>query len=235
MSTHRFPKSERKRFEILKSAAAVFRRRGYYGASVEEIASALNMTKGNLYYYFKNKEEILFVCHDYALDIILEHLNEVETSTDPADTKVHRLVTGFVHLFIDVLQGMAWTIDVEPLSPALRKRVIAKRDRFDAGLRRILQEGIEQGVFSASDPKLLSFAILGAINWIPRWYDPAGQASSNDIAEVFASFLVRGLRPDEVEATESVATPREPKLARSRASSRSVLNTPRRPDRSALS
>ena len=53
-------RTTRKRIEIMKSAASVFRRRGYHGASVEEIAGALNMTKGNLYYYFKNKEEILF-------------------------------------------------------------------------------------------------------------------------------------------------------------------------------
>ena len=53
-----------RRIDILKSAAAAFRRRGFHGASVDEIASALEMTKGNLYYYFKNKEEILFACHE---------------------------------------------------------------------------------------------------------------------------------------------------------------------------
>ena len=205
---HPLPKSARKRFEILKSAAAVFRRRGYYGASVDEIASALNMTKGNLYYYFKNKEEILFVCHDYALDAILERLKEVERSNEPPDRKVHLLVTGFVHLFIDVLQGMAWTIDVEPLSPALRKKVIAKRDRFDQGLRRILQQGMDEGLFRQTDSKLLSFAILGAINWIPRWYDPEGRASSDEIAEVFADYLVSGLRaaPTEIAARRRPAS-----------------------------
>lgn len=212
---HPLPKSARKRFEILKSAAAVFRRRGYYGASVDEIASALKMTKGNLYYYFKNKEEILFVCHDYALDIILERLKEVERSTDPPDRKVHELITGFVHLFIDVLQGMAWTIDVEPLAPALRKKVIAKRDRFDAGLRRILQEGMEQGIFARSDPKLLSFAILGSINWIPRWYDPDGRATSGEIAEVFADFLVGGLRAERV-LPPTAGLPRRARRVRAR-------------------
>ena len=55
----RTPATSDRRIEILKSAAAAFRRRGYHGASVDEIASALEMTKGNLYYYFKNKEEIL--------------------------------------------------------------------------------------------------------------------------------------------------------------------------------
>ena len=45
-----------RRIEILKSAAAAFRRRGYHGASVDEIASALEMTKGNLYYYFRTRK-----------------------------------------------------------------------------------------------------------------------------------------------------------------------------------
>jgi AcrR family transcriptional regulator len=60
----RTSRSEERRLEILKSAAAAFRRRGYHGASVEEIARALRMTKGSLYYYFRNKEAILFACHD---------------------------------------------------------------------------------------------------------------------------------------------------------------------------
>ena len=33
------------------------------------------MTKGNLYYYFRNKEEILFACHDYSLDVLLALLD----------------------------------------------------------------------------------------------------------------------------------------------------------------
>ena len=58
--------------QILKSAAAAFRRLGYHGATVEEIAAALHMKKGNLYYYFRNKEEILFACHQYSLDRLHE-------------------------------------------------------------------------------------------------------------------------------------------------------------------
>ena len=56
------------RVDILTSAAKAFRRLGYHGATVQQIAAALHMKKGNLYYYFKNKEEILFACHQYSLD-----------------------------------------------------------------------------------------------------------------------------------------------------------------------
>ena len=64
------------RVEILKSAADAFRRLGYHGATVEQIAAALHMKKGNLYYYFQNKEEILFACHQYSLDRCWQLLDE---------------------------------------------------------------------------------------------------------------------------------------------------------------
>ena len=71
------------RVDILKSAAKAFRRVGYHGATVEQIAAALQMKKGNLYYYFRNKEEILFACHQYSLDRLHELLDQVETSGLP--------------------------------------------------------------------------------------------------------------------------------------------------------
>src|SRR5438094_4867755 len=85
------------RVQILKSAAAAFRRLGYHGATVEEIAAALHMKKGNLYYYFRNKEEILFACHQYSLDRLLALLDEVEQSEAAADEKMRRLNVAFVH------------------------------------------------------------------------------------------------------------------------------------------
>jgi len=182
-----------RRIEILKSAAAAFRRRGYHGASVDEIASALEMTKGNLYYYFKNKEEILFACHDYSLDLLLALTAEVLADGTPPDVKLRRLVLAFVHLILDELHGTALTLDPEALSPPLLERVIARRDQFDQGMRRIIQEGMDQGVFSCGDPKMIEFAIMGAVNWIPKWFDPAGPATSEQIGTAFADYLVGGL------------------------------------------
>jgi AcrR family transcriptional regulator len=179
--------------EILKSAAAAFRRRGYHGASVEEIARDLRMTKGSLYYYFKNKEEILYFCHDYSLNILLELLAHAEAEARAPDQRLHQLVVAFVHMIIDELQGTALTMDLQALSPRLLRKVIVKRDLFDRGVRRILKEGMDQGLFARGDPKLLTFAILGAVNWITRWFDPRGPARSEEIAQAFADYLLSGL------------------------------------------
>ena len=183
-----------RRTEILKSAAAAFRRRGYHGASVDEIASALKMTKGNLYYYFENKEEILFACHEYSLKKLLALMAEVRAETATPEAKLRKLVLAFVHTILDDLHGTALTLDPEALSPPLLKRIIAKRDQFDHGIRTIIQQGIDQGVFRPGDPKMIEFAMMGAVNWIPKWFDPAGEWTSDQICDAFADYLVGGLK-----------------------------------------
>ena len=182
------------RVEILKSAAAAFRRLGYHGATVEQIAAALHMKKGNLYYYFKNKEEILFACHQYSLDRLLNLLEEVQLSGAPPPDKLRTLIIACVHTILDELHGTALILELEALSPAHFKAVVARRDRFDRGIRQVLEEGIADGSFAPHDVKLRSFALLGAVNWIPRWFNPGGPATSTEIADRFADYLIAGLR-----------------------------------------
>jgi len=182
------------RVEILKSAAAAFRRLGYHGATVEQIAAALDMKKGNLYYYFKNKEEILFACHQYSLDRLTTLLHQVQESGHRPDAKLRHLIDAFVHTILDELHGTALFLDLEALTPAHLKTVIARRDEFERGVRQVLEEGMHEGIFQRGDPKLLAFALFGAVNWIPRWYKPEGPASSKTIADLFADFFVAGLR-----------------------------------------
>ena len=182
-------KNGKRRIEILRSAAAAFHRRGYYGASVDAVARALNMTGPNLYYYFKDKEEILFACHDYGLDLLLDMLKQVEASTDPSEEKLHKLIVGFVRMMIDEFNGSMLMLSVEGLSPRRLQTIIKKRDRFDRGIRRIIQAEMNEGKIGKTEPKLISFAILGALNWISRWYDPRRPANSEQIGEAFADYL----------------------------------------------
>ena len=183
------------RVEILKSAALAVRQLGYHGATVEQIAATLEMKKGNLYYYFKNKEDILFGCHQYSLDNLLGTLAEIEASDIRPDEKLRRLIVSFVHIILDHLFGIALFMDLEALNPEHRVMVIERRDLFDRGLRRVVQQGVEEGLFRPVDIKLVSFAILGAVNWIRRWYSSDGPSTSQEIADRFADFLLAGLRP----------------------------------------
>jgi AcrR family transcriptional regulator len=95
------------RVEIMKSAAGAFKRLGYHGATLEEIAAALKMKKGNLYYYFRSKEEILFACHQYSVDRLIDVLHTVEEEDLPPEQKLRQLIVAFVHTILDDLHGTA--------------------------------------------------------------------------------------------------------------------------------
>jgi AcrR family transcriptional regulator len=194
------------RVDILKAAAKAFRRLGYHGATVEEIAAALHMKKGNLYYYFKNKEEILFACHQYSLDRLTQLLDEIQGSGLAPGAKLRRLIVAFVHTILDELHGTALFLELEALTPAHLKAVIVRRDRFDHGVRQVLEEGMASGAFGPGNPKLLAFALFGAVNWIPRWFSPDGPATSQQIGDLFADFFINGLRDPRTAATHDSAT-----------------------------
>jgi AcrR family transcriptional regulator len=183
------------RVDILKRAAKSFRKLGYHGATVEQIAAALHMKKGNLYYYFKNKEEILFACHQYSLDQLTQLLQQIQESGAPPDDKLRQLIVAFVHTILDELHGTALFLDLEALTPQHLKTVIVRRDQFEKGVRQVLQQGMDTGTFGRGDPKLLAFALFGAVNWIPRWFSPNGPSTSQEIADRFADYLIAGLRP----------------------------------------
>jgi AcrR family transcriptional regulator len=183
------------RIDILKSASAAFRKLGYHGATVEQIAAALHMNKGNLYYYFKSKEEILFACHEYSHDRLQELLDQTCRGTARPEAKLRRLIHAAVHVILDELHGTALLVDLEALTPAHRRAVIERRDKFDHGMRMIIEEGIATGAFKSTNPKLIGFAMLGAVNWIAKWFNPNGPSTSDEVANRFADYLIDGLRP----------------------------------------
>jgi TetR/AcrR family transcriptional regulator len=197
--------------EILKSAAAAFRMRGYHATSVDDIAQTLRMTKGSLYYYFKNKEEILYVCHDHTLDLLLRALKDIQAGDESPQDKLRAVVVAFVMLMTEELHGTAAvTLDVKELSPPLRRKITAKRDRFDRAVRRIIRQGVDEGVFRSIDVKFTTFAIMGGINWIPHWFDPSGKADARAIGVAFADFFVAGLLRAPADVAKLAASRQRP-------------------------
>ena len=196
-------KTELKREAILRSAAAAFRRKGYHGTSMEDISDALLMTKGSLYYYFKDKEEILFACHDFSLDRVLEKMREVIEAQKAANSadKLGALIQGLVDVMIDDLQGSALALDFTALRDELLEKIIIKRDQFERGMRVVISEGVKNGEFRNVDPKLATFAILGAINWISKWYRPDGSFKAADIGRMYSDLFVKGLSQGELPDT----------------------------------
>jgi AcrR family transcriptional regulator len=180
---------------ILRAAASVFRDQGFAETGMREIAAAADMTPGNLYYYFKSKADILFFCQDHSVDRMLATTTALRREHLPADESLRRVIAAHLVCLLDELDGAAAHTEVDALPPPLRQRIVAKRDRYERAVRRIVAGGIADGTFATGDPVLLTRAILGALNWTTRWYRPGGALRPAAVAGAFADYLVRGLRP----------------------------------------
>ncbi len=181
------------RLEILRAAARIFRARGFAAAGMRDIAEAADLSSGNLYHYFRGKEEILFFCQDRALDRLLAALATARHARGPATDRLRGLAVAHVRCLLDEVEGSAAHLEVDALPPARRAPIVAKRDRYERGVRGLVAEGIRRGELRASDPTIATRAFLGALNWTAQWFRPDGAASPQRVADEVADFAVAGL------------------------------------------
>lgn|SRR5574341_573505 len=179
--------------EIFRSLGLVLRERGVASLTMQEIARRLGITKGNLYYYFRDKQDLLYQCHLACMKLSLLALKESRRSPKGPAERLRAVLTQHIRAITDEVYGAVMLTDLESLAPLQRRRYVVMRDRFERGVRALIREGIARDEFREVDPRLAGFAILGAINWIPKWYSPNGPLSAAAIAEAFADFLVTAL------------------------------------------
>lgn len=194
-SPHVRAKRQRRRAEILHSALRAFRARGYHATTLEDIAAQLGMRSAALYHYFPDKEAILYACHREGLAEVERILADARARHATARERLAHAIREHVRVMTDTLEGSALALEVSALSPRHRAEVIAQRDRYERGLRDIVAEGVGSAEFRALDPKLAVFAILGAINWVARWYRPEGGMQAPALGAQFADHLINGLTP----------------------------------------
>lgn len=192
-SQHVRDKRQRRRAEILSAALRAFRDHGYHVTTLEHIADRLGVRKTALYHYFPDKEAILYACHRESLAQVHRHVEEARSRYARAADRLAHVIREHVRVMTDTLEGSTLAFEVTALAPAHQAEVIASRDRYERALREIIEQGIAEGDFRPLDPKVPVFAILGAINWIARWYRPEGSLHAPELGIQFADHLIRGL------------------------------------------
>jgi len=107
--------------------------------------------------------------------------------------QTREVLCAHVHYLLEELEGSAAHWEVEVLPDDLRRRIVEKRDRYERGLAALVQRGVEDGEFVACDAKLVTRAVLGALNWTARWFQSGGGKSAATVAGTLSSYLIRGL------------------------------------------
>jgi AcrR family transcriptional regulator len=191
-SLHIREKRQRRRTEILHAALKAFRERGYHATTLEDIADRLGVRKTALYHYFPDKDALLYECHRESL-AELERILAGARELDSAHEQLAFVIREHVRVMIETLEGSPLAFEVPALAAPRQKEIIAGRDRYERALRKMIADGVASGEFRDVNAKTAVFAILGAINWIARWYRPEGALHAEELGAEFAEHLLGGL------------------------------------------
>lgn len=182
--------------EICRIAARVFYSKGYDGASMQDIAEAVGLTKAGLYHHVGSKDRLLFEIMNYGMDILQETvINRIESIEEPR-TRLRQLIAGHIDL---VVRARDFEITVilhenRSLKGELREKINSRKRSYIHYLEQLIER------VQALDPRpprisppLAAFALLGMINWLYQWYRPEGPIAQQELAGNYVDFFFRGL------------------------------------------
>jgi AcrR family transcriptional regulator len=183
-----------RRAEICRTAAQIFRDRGYDATSVSDIARALGMTKAGLYHYFDSKEALLFEIMTYGLDRVRDEvLVPVRIIGDPEE-RLRQIVIRHARIATHGRGAVANLGDeIRALPPPARKQIEERMRRYFDLVRTTLVELRSAGRLRRVDPTVAAFSLLGMILWLPRWFRQDGRLSQEQVADEIANIALAGL------------------------------------------
>ena len=180
-----------------------------------EIAEEAGLSPGNLYYYFRGKDELLFFCQDRTLCQMHAAVELARATEAPLAEQLRSVLAAHLHCMLDEMEGATAHLEVEALPDKLRRQIVDKRDGYERAVRALVAKGVKRGEFVACDAALVTRAMLGAVNWSARWYRPDGAQTVAAIAQALPEYLVRGLTVPARDPSGSTAAATLPRRAKS--------------------
>lgn len=191
------------RHDILEAAAAAFTRSGYDATTIDDIADELSATKGRVYHYYRSKADIF-------LDVVVTGMRELLAEVGPlaagegtAVERLSRMVRRHAGMMMErnAFQRVAvQAVEMRRLGQGPRHETLGEivrlRDEYEQLFADVVGQGQRAGTLREVDVRLATKPVLGALNWITLWYDPAqgSDAHVERIADEYAAFVVGGLR-----------------------------------------
>lgn len=186
-------RKEQTKERILRIAAELFARNGYHATGMAELGEAVGFGRGALYYHIGSKEDLLFEISGRHVGEMVAFGESVLSEDISPDEKFRRLSRQLMRTIADNLPELTvFFREVHSLTGERYENLLALRDRFESIWLEILNQGVDQGIFSKSDPLVVK-GILGLHNYSYLWLEPKGESSPEEIADLFCDIALRGL------------------------------------------
>lgn len=179
--------------ELLRQVAVIFAEEGYHQTSVNILAERLNVSKPVLYYYAKNKDDLLFQCGAIARNELQEAMQDTSETMMSGMGKIRRFFIKYAEIMCGDFGRCLVLIDKNALSPKAAEQDTYQRRRIEAAVRQMIVDGQQDGSIRRCDPALTAKALFGAFNGIPVWFSKNGSLDSADVAETYLDLFVTGM------------------------------------------
>ena len=182
--------------EICRIAARVFYDKGYDGASMQDIAEAVGLTKAGLYHHIGSKDRLLFEIMNYGMDILDESVvSKVRQIAEPR-ARLRQTIIGHIDLVVRTrdLEITVILHENRSLKGELRAKINARKQAYIHFLEQTIAE-VQASTQAPPliSPRLAAFSLLGMINWLYQWYRLDGAVKEDELSAAYASFFFRGL------------------------------------------
>lgn len=202
--------------QILAAAAEVLRESGFGATHITDIAQRLGVHQSNIYYYFATKEEIFFeLIHD-VVDANTAQAEAIAASDLTPTRKMSRIIETLASSYDRHYPLMQIYVqeDIGTLGGTVAaEHFVDTSTRYEAAVVSIAREGISTGEFGQDlDPRMVMFTVLGAVNWMHRWFRSGGKSSGESVGQSLSRILIHGLANDApaVEAGAAAAAAEQP-------------------------
>lgn len=186
---------------IIDTAINLFEKHGYHGVTVDRIVAESNTSKGGFYHNFKSKDELLYDIHDLFISYVLQKANEAyENYTTPTE-RLCAIIQSFTKVF-DMYKPHITVFYQENtyLKEEYEQKINEKRDLYKQIIFKVIEEGIESGVFRKELPReIIGMSIIGMVNWTYKWFNPNGPMTIDEIAAVFIDLILHSLLTEEAK------------------------------------
>jgi AcrR family transcriptional regulator len=184
---------ERRRREVIATAARLFAERGYQETSMSDLTEATGLAAGGLYHYIEGKQDLLVSICDELLDPLLVRAREIVAEEAAPERQLRELLRAWLlHIAShrDHMLVFAQERHVIERDPQWR-RVRGQRKAFEKLLDDVLARGEREGTMVFPDRGFALLALLGMVNYTPQWLRPRGRLSPEEIADGYCDLILR--------------------------------------------
>jgi len=189
-------KSTDKKGEILRAASWLFRNKGFLRTSLNDIASRVGINKATIFYYFHNKDYLLYEVLCESLRSGIKEIQHIMLSSSPEE-RLKNVIT--VHLRFNIRDsgfGGISAFEQKNMPLKLRKSYIPMRDEYEGLIRETMQGAMVAGQIKQGDVRVQTRILLGALNSVNRWFKQDGRLSIEDVADAICKLISCGRSPE---------------------------------------